>query len=189
LDPIAELCSQTKALDIKAKKKAKAEEVAQLSKLGFEDIKEKAKLPKDVEFEPFKTGDYRNPKLNIPSNINASDPLALFDLFIPPEMYEIVAKNTNLYAIAHNAPISRTTLNSRYWWPTTAYEIRVLFGILFYIGAHKEASYKTYWETPGLIGPKHELSKYMSLNRYENLRRYFHISPPKSQQSQQSQQS
>jgi hypothetical protein len=41
------------------------------------------KLPKDVEFEPFEIGDHLDPKPNIPSNIDASNPLALLDLFIP----------------------------------------------------------------------------------------------------------
>ena len=48
LDPIKELCSQVEELDIKAKKKAKAEEIARLTQLGFQGVMEEAKLPKDV---------------------------------------------------------------------------------------------------------------------------------------------
>src|SRR5436305_10683069 len=40
------------ASDKKGKKKAKAEEIARLSKLGFIDIMKEAKDPKDVLFEP-----------------------------------------------------------------------------------------------------------------------------------------
>ena len=47
------------------------------------------------------------------------------------------------------------------------------------MGVHKEPNYKIYWETPRPNGLVHALSNYMSLNRYENLRRYFHISPLK----------
>jgi hypothetical protein len=114
LDPIEELCSQVEGLDIKAKKKAKAEEIAQLTQLGFQGVMEEAKLPKDVHFEPFKIGDHRDSTLNIPSNIDVGDPLALLDLFIPPKMYDILAENTNLYALAHNAPTTRSPTNSRY---------------------------------------------------------------------------
>jgi hypothetical protein len=53
LDPIEELCSQTEALDIKAKKEAKAKEIARLANLGLKGVIEEAKLPKDVVFEPF----------------------------------------------------------------------------------------------------------------------------------------
>jgi hypothetical protein len=110
--------------------------------------------------------------------------LALLDLFIPPEIYITIAENTNLYTTTHNAPIVATPTNQRYWWPTNENEIRVLFGILFYIGVHKEPNYKIYWETPKLNGPIHAIPKHMSLNRYENLHRYLHVSPPKHLDSQ-----
>ena len=74
-----------------------------------------AKQLKDVHFDPFDPGDIREPKLNIPSNIDVSDPLELLDLFIPPKIYAIIAKNTNLYATTNNAPTIRTSTNSRYW--------------------------------------------------------------------------
>jgi hypothetical protein len=108
------------------------------------------------------------------------------DLFIPPEIYTTIAENTNLYAIAHNAPTKPTPTNRRFWWPTNKDEIRVFFGIFLYMGVHQEPNYKIYWETskPNLDGPNHSIPQHMSLNRYENLRRYFHISPPKNPNSQ-----
>jgi hypothetical protein len=128
LDPIEELCSQTKELGIQggpkakkakeiatSKRKAKAEEVARLLKLSLDDILKEAKDPKDVQFEPFKSGRPREPKVNIPLDIDGADPLALLDLFIPPEMYTIIAENTNLYAIARDAPTTQSSTNSRYW--------------------------------------------------------------------------
>jgi hypothetical protein len=114
LDPIEELYSQVEELDIKAKKKAKAEEIARLTQLGFQGVIEEAKLPNDVQFEPFKIGDHQDPKLNIPSNIDVGDPLALLDLFIPPKMYDILVENTNLYALAYDAPTTRSPTNSWY---------------------------------------------------------------------------
>jgi hypothetical protein len=179
LDPIAELCSWTEALDIKAKKKAKQKEITRLTKLGLRGVMEEVKPLKDVQFEPLVLGDHREPQVvNIPSTVDRADPLALFDLFIPPRIYATIAENTNLYAITKNAPTSRSATSSRFWTPTTDNEIRVLFGILFYIGVHKEPNYKIYWESPKHNGPIHALNKHMSLNRYENLRRYLHMSPP-----------
>jgi hypothetical protein len=194
LDPIEQLCSQTEELDIredskdsKAKKKAKAAEMARLKALGLEGVMEEVKSLKDVQFEPFNPGNHREPKVNIPSNIDPTNPLALLDLFIPPKIYATIAENTNLYAIAHNAPTVATSTNRRYWWPTNKNEIRVLFGILFYIGVHKEPNYKIYWETPKPNGPIHAIPKHMSLNQYENLRRYLHVSPPNAQEAQEAQ--
>ena len=96
-------------------------------------------------------------------------------------MYATIAENTNLYAISKNAPTAPTKLNSRYWWPTNKNEIRVLFGILYYMGVHREPNYRVYWETPKPNGPIHALSNHMTLNCYENLRRFLHVSQPAPQ--------
>lgn len=109
---------------------------------------EEAKPLKEVQFEPFDPGDRRDSKANIPSNVDALDPLALLDLFSPPKMYAIIAKNTNLYAISKDALTTRTDANSRYWFPTNEGEIGsyLVFSIIQaftknlntqYIGRHK----------------------------------------------------
>jgi hypothetical protein len=117
LDPIKQLCSQTDELDInglQAKKKAKAAEMARLTALGLQGVMKEAKPLKEVQFEAFDPGEPREPKLNIPSNIDSTNPLELLDLFIPPEIYTTIAENTNLYAIAYNAPTAPTPTNRRY---------------------------------------------------------------------------
>ena len=78
-------------------------------------IIEEIKSITDVLFEPLSLGDYRESKMvNILSNINPADSLALLDLFIPLEIYTIIAENTNLYVITENAPIIRSSINTRY---------------------------------------------------------------------------
>jgi hypothetical protein len=172
-DVVEELCSQTEGLDIeddpKAKKKAKAAEIARLTTLSLQGIMEEAKPLKEVQFEAFDPREPREPKVNIPSNIDLANPLELLDLFIPPEIYTTIAENTNLYAVTHNAPTAPTPINQRYWWPTNADEICVLFGIFYYMGVHRELNHTIYWETPKENGLIHALLKHMSLNRYENL--------------------
>jgi len=165
---------KAKATDKKDKKKAKAAELAELKKLPLEDIMEMIPDPKEVIFKPFSPGRPREPKVNIPPNVDATDPLALLDLFIPSEMYTTIEENTNLYAITNNAPTS----NSRYWRPTNENEIHVFFGILLYMGVHKEPNFLIYWEKGNENAPSHAISSHMSLNRYENLRRYIHVSEP-----------
>ena len=188
LDIVEDLCSQIEGLyieeDLKAKKKAKAAEIARLKGLGLDGVLKEARPLKDVQFEPFDPGLHREPKVNISPNIDPTDPLALLDLFIPPKIYATIAENTNLYAIAHNAPIAATPTNRRYWWPTNENEIRVLFGVLFYMGVYKEPNYRIYWEAQKLDGPSHAIPKHLSLNRYENLCRYLHVSPLKRPNSQ-----
>ena len=125
LSAIQGICSRIEGLEIneKAKKKAKAEEMVRLTTLDLRSIMEEAKPLKEVQFEPFDPGDRRDSKANIPSNVDALDPLALLDLFSPPKMYAIIAKNTNLYAISKDALTTRTDANSRYWFPTNEGEI------------------------------------------------------------------
>jgi hypothetical protein len=129
--------------DLKAKRKAKAEEIAGLKKLQFEEILKKIPKASDVVFEPFSPGRTRDPKVAIP-NIDAADLLSLLNLFIPPTIYTIIVENTNLYAIVWGVDIAPTSTNSRYWWPTNADEIRVLFSIFYYIEVHKKPQYPIY---------------------------------------------
>jgi hypothetical protein len=114
---VEELCSQTEGLDIEddpKTKKAKVAEIALLATLGLRGVMEEAKPLKEVQFEAFNPRKPREPKVNIPSYIDSANPLELFDLFIPPEIYTTIAENTNLYAIAHNAPTAPILTNKRY---------------------------------------------------------------------------
>ena len=58
LDPIEELCSRIAELDIKAKKKAKSDEISRLTKLGFQGVLEEIKPLKETEYEPLILGDH-----------------------------------------------------------------------------------------------------------------------------------
>jgi hypothetical protein len=92
-DAVEGLCSQIEGLDVeedlKTKKKAKAAEVARLTALGLQGIMEEAKPLKDVQFETFNPRVPREPKVNIPSNINPSNPLALLSL---PKYIQLLQK-------------------------------------------------------------------------------------------------
>jgi DNA-directed RNA polymerase specialized sigma24 family protein len=171
--------SKAIAIALKALKEAKKKEVARLTKLDFNTIMEEAKDPKDTLFTPFELGRYRKPEVvNIPPHIDPLKPLDLLDLFILPEMYAILAENTNKYAIVKNASIGRTTTNSRFWQPTNEKEMRVFFGVLIYMGCYKEPNYRMYWEDGKPDAPIHAIRHHMSINRFENLRRYLHVSDP-----------
>jgi hypothetical protein len=131
------ICSGIKGLEIdkKAKKKAKAEEIARLTTLDLlKSIVEETKPPKEVQFEPFDPGDRRDPKANIPPNVDALGSLALLDLFNPHKMY----------AISKDALTTRTDTNSRYWFPINEDKIGVLFDILYYMGVYSEPQYTVY---------------------------------------------
>ena len=111
LNPVDEICSQIEELDIKARKKAKEVEMTRLTKLSFQRVLDEIKPLESVEFEPFLPGDHREPKANIPPTTGLTDPLALLDLFISPQMYITIAENTNLYATAQNATTIQSSTN------------------------------------------------------------------------------
>ncbi len=117
-------------------------------------------------------------KINISFNVDTADCLVLLDFFIPPEIYATITENPNLYVISKNVFLVRIKLNSRYWWLINENEIRVLFGILYYMGVYKEPNYRIYWEMLKLNGPIHALSMYMIFNRYENFRHFLYVSQP-----------
>jgi hypothetical protein len=131
-------------LILRLKKKAKLAKIGRLTKLGLQGVLEEIKPLKEVEYEPLILGDHWDPKVNILSNIDTTNPLALLDLFIPSAIYTTIAENTNLYTISKNAPIAPSKFNTRYWWPTNENEIRVLFGIFYYMGVYREPSYLIY---------------------------------------------
>ena len=150
---------KAKVTNKRNKKKAKAIELAELKKLPLEDIMKMIPDPKEVIFKPFSSSYPREPKVNISPNVDATDLLTLLDLFIPSEIYTTIEENTNLYAITNNAPTS----NSRYWRPTNENEIHVFFGILLYMGVHKEPNFLIYWEKGNENAPSHAISSHMSL--------------------------
>jgi hypothetical protein len=57
LDLIEELCSQTAELDIKAKKRAKTDEILRLKGLGFQGVLKEIKPLEEIEYEPLVLGD------------------------------------------------------------------------------------------------------------------------------------
>ena len=56
-----------------------------------------------------------------------------------------------------------------------AAEIRVFFGICIYMGIYQESRYQIYWEIDRKEGLQYLIRNYITLNRYEALRRYLHI--------------
>jgi hypothetical protein len=67
--------------DLKAKRKAKAEEIAGLKRLQFEEILKEIPKTSDIVFEPFSPSWTRDPEVALP-NIDATNLLSLLDLFI-----------------------------------------------------------------------------------------------------------
>jgi Transposase IS4 len=55
-------------------------------------------------------------------------------------------------------------------------ELRVFVGALIYMGIHKEPQIKDYWNTNIHLGPLHTIASHISLRRFEQIKRFLHIS-------------
>jgi len=128
-------------------------------------------------------------------------PFDLFSLFWEDAIFELLAVNTNLYAKSKGKPSSSSAkLRVRQWKETTAAELRIFIGLTIKMGLHKEPRLRLYWSKRGRNGwrkiSKRPLRRYrvlsakypyrvprscMSLNRFEQLKRYFHVSDPRIQ--------
>jgi len=105
------------------------------------------------------------------------DPYKLFSLFFSNEQVSLLAKHTNMYAASHRAGLA--SLRHPFickWYPTCPSELLVYFAILIYMGLSKAASPKLSWRR--INGTLSEPMMQMSYTRFQQLKRYFHISEP-----------
>ena len=99
-------------------------------------------------------------------------PSSFFLLFFPVTEFETLANNTNAYAASKGAGES-----GRQWCDTSSGELMIFIDLLIYMGVHKSMRVGLYWEKSDEF-PRHEITEYMSKFRFEQLKRYLHLSPP-----------
>jgi Transposase IS4 len=127
---------------------------------------------KDVKFDPLQIP-HIPPQLRLPMGIDTDDAYALFSLFWPESMWNIITTNTNIYAVQKRLHF---TVERQYpWHDTYIAEIKIFFGILIYMGLHKESEEAQYWHQNLEQGPLHSYTLYMSRYRYQATKRYLHV--------------
>jgi hypothetical protein len=68
----------------------------------------------------------------------------------------------------------------REWSDLLIEELYVFIGVIIYMGIHIEPQISMYWNTDFNKGPLHSISSHISLRRFEQIKRYCHISCPES---------
>lgn len=131
--------------------------------------------PKEINFEPLCTGPLRAAEGYIPIDTDESSAYELFMLFIPESLWEIMSRNTNMYA-ASKQITGGPKEHQRRWVNTSPQELKIFIGIQIYMGVHKTPNVEAYWNNNLIKGPIHTVRLYMSLYRFQQLKRYFHIS-------------
>jgi hypothetical protein len=100
--------------------------------------------------------------------------LTIFTLFFSDPVLTDLADNTNAYAASKGAG---TGEGSCQWVKTTPYELRTFLGIIVYMGVFRQNSVSEYWSTFPEC-PQYNITTFMSLVRFEQLKRFFHVSNP-----------
>lgn len=154
------------------------EAVAQARK-GKMVAREELQLPSPPEFEDIfrHQKEKHSAQSNLPQAVRLDSqmsPLSVFSLFFTEATFSELARNTNSYA---NSKEAGDVEGSRHWEVTTPDELRIFFGIITYMGVFKSPSVKDYWSTNPEY-PQHTITDFMSLTRFQQLKRFFHISPP-----------
>jgi hypothetical protein len=133
-------------------------------------------LPTGQLFAPIRHTKSIRPASNVlPRNISHSDiiePSTIATLFFTNDLMKEMTTNSNLYADSH-----RAGEEGRHWEPVQVSELRCWIGILIYMGVCRMPAVEDYWKHDGLY-PTHHICDYMSLTRFEQIRRYFHVAHP-----------
>jgi hypothetical protein len=128
-------------------------------------------IPPPPDYEPLPHRQiHRAPTIQLPLHVNR-DPYSLFTLFITEAHFRTIAANTNRYAEVKKAG----TEGKRAWWPTSAAEIKVFVATFVYMGVVRLPAYEDYWSSKY---SEFVCARHISLNRFEDLKRYMHISDP-----------
>lgn len=148
-------------------------------KRTLEEIITKIPSLEKLDFEPLIV-DKRAPQLNLPSGLDMKSSYTLFSLFFPEDIFEKIANSTNAYAHLKREPDDEfKRFQGRSWKDTNAAEIKVFLATLIYMGIHDSGQLDCYWRKNIKQGPIHTPQFYITLNRFEQLKRYLHISDPR----------
>jgi hypothetical protein len=104
-------------------------------------------------------------------------PIHYFELFWSLDVWNTLVDNTNTYAQYRQARGAHGNADqkARWWKAVTLYEMRIFIALLIYIGIVGTSNIASFWGKCGLT--IHKPMEFMTYYRYQQIMRYFHISP------------
>ena len=151
---------------------------AQKSK-ALEDILLKLGPLTSVLYEPFKCEPQQTARALLPASLPPQPhPFDYFSLFFTRELFQTITTNTNRYASIQRLHIPKE--RGREWTDLLIEELYVFLGVIIYMGIHYEPQVEMYWNPDFNKGPLHSITHHISLTRFEQIKRYCHISCPES---------
>jgi hypothetical protein len=129
---------------------------------------------KSIQFEPFQPEQERPARALLPSNFPSQPtPYDYFNLYFTSHLFDLISHNTNKYAELQRLHKEERL---REWVQLVPAELHVFIGAIIYMGVHSEPNTALYWNTDPARGPIHTIPSYLSLRRFEQIKRYLHIS-------------
>ena len=130
-----------------------------------------------VSYEPIQVESNRSASVLLPSTFpKQPHPFDYFTLFFTPTLFNQITTNTNQYANIQRLHVVEE--RHREWTNLLVEELYVFIGAIIYIGVHEELEVSMYWNTDFNKGPLHSIPTHISLRRFEQIKRYCHISCP-----------
>lgn len=132
-------------------------------------------LPKPPEFVPLPRTEHRaGVRLPVELDLGTPAPISLFRLFFTDKILNTIVNSTNLYAISKDASSA-----GRAWQPIDSDQLVTWIALTVYIGLHRMSRFDSCWST-NKQEPIHMISQYMKKIRYQQIKRYLHVSVPEA---------
>jgi hypothetical protein len=146
---------------------------------SLEDILLKFGLITSVSYEPFQCEPRQAARVVLlPSFPQNAHPFNYFSLFFTHDIFYTITTNTNRYASIQRLRVQQE--RAREWTDLLIEELYVFLGVVIYMGVYEEPVIEMYWNTDFNKGPLHTVSSHISLCRFEQIKRFCHISCPES---------
>jgi hypothetical protein len=135
----------------------------------------------NVSYEPFQPEPKQVARALLPPSFPTNPhPFDYFSLFFTRELFQTITTNTNRYANTQRLHIVEE--RAREWTNLLVEELYVFISTIIYMGIHEEPQLEMYWNTDFNKGPLHSILSHISLCRFEQIKRYCHVSCPESDQ-------
>ena len=134
-------------------------------------------LPAVPQYTPLVSQSEPHEAAGLPQEWCTSE-VGVFKQLFTREIWESLCDNTNAYylrqSMTESGPAAGTTVIPRSWKPTTVGELKVWVGLLLCMGVVRFPAITDYWRDYWKLNPMSA----MSLNRFQQIKRYLHVSPP-----------
>jgi hypothetical protein len=136
-----------------------------LEALGHENFSQRIHIPERV------------PKASFEEELDPLNPLWLWCKFVPPEVLETIASNTNENEAIQFEAKQQHSRYERIWKDLTGDDIGAFIGAAMLMGVHPQSCLEDYWNCSE-DKPIFPLQKYITRQRFEQTCRYLKVNCP-----------